>query len=463
MSLFTLLIVCYAKVFAIVEVRDSLNAVVFNPQKYYYFNDKAAITFSVEGYEKLQRFTEYVVSIESNNDQERSFIFSWEQEEKEQIEVFYLYDKNVLTHIFPLDSELQSIDCQLYLDVINHHLTLRIANHEWQIPEPNLIPHNGYKIVCNLSKNPHSKTIYMADMVLMTSENTDKKSRLWWWIFGIIMVDVIVFVLYLLLRKKKKEAKPNSETIIHGISKRSDKNKLPEEKAVYLLGDFKVYDQKGANIASLFSPILKEIFVVLIVKSAENGISTDKIIDLIWGGTQDKKAKNSRAVYFSRLRNLLEKIGNAQLTNENGKWMLSMDDVFVDYWQFRKAVSNDLKNEEWELFLQLISKGTLLKSADYQWISNYQASVSDISLHILSSYIEASKPTIDPQFSIDLANIINQFDTLNEDALIIKCKSYITLGQHSKAKEVYDKFANDYQQIYGESFSKSFNEIKEFT
>jgi ribosome biogenesis protein Nip4 len=53
----------------------------------------------------------------------------------------------------------------------------------------------------------------------------------------------------------------------------------------------------------------------------------------------------------------------------------------------------------------------------------------------------------------------DQFDTVNKQALRLKCKSLISLGRHSLARNTYEKFSKEYRHVYGEDFPESFREI----
>lgn len=47
------------------------------------------------------------------------------------------------------------------------------------------------------------------------------------------------------------------------------------------------------------------------------GITSKKLDDLLWGDKNEKSARNNRNVSISRLRLLLEKVGNIQIVNDN--------------------------------------------------------------------------------------------------------------------------------------------------
>jgi len=60
---------------------------------------------------------------------------------------------------------------------------------------------------------------------------------------------------------------------------------------------------------------------------------------------------------------------------------------------------------------------------------------------------------------LEIAGGIFLFDPINEEALRVKCRSLSMLGRHSMAKAAFEKFTREYQQMYGEEFQQSFQEI----
>jgi hypothetical protein len=60
---------------------------------------------------------------------------------------------------------------------------------------------------------------------------------------------------------------------------------------------------------------------------------------------------------------------------------------------------------------------------------------------------------------IEVTSYIFNFDKLNEDALIYKCKSLNLLKRHALASNAYQKFISEYRDIYDEDFGRSFHDI----
>jgi len=56
-------------------------------------------------------------------------------------------------------------------------------------------------------------------------------------------------------------------------------------------------------------------------------------------------------------------------------------------------------------------------------------------------------------------NFIFYFDPLNEEAMIIKCKTLSALGKHSLAHYTFENFSKEYRNLYGEEFKKDFHAV----
>ena len=74
-----------------------------------------------------------------------------------------------------------------------------------------------------------------------------------------------------------------------------------------------VFERNGEEVSQRFSPLLRELFVLLILRSAENGISSEELTTMLWFDKDDVSAKNNRAVNLSKLRVLVESVGGCTI------------------------------------------------------------------------------------------------------------------------------------------------------
>src|SRR6185437_10523509 len=89
----------------------------------------------------------------------------------------------------------------------------------------------------------------------------------------------------------------------------------PRTNAIYLLGEFKVYDKKGMDIGHLFSPKIKQLFILIFLNSNDNdkGIGSKKISNTLWADKDVSKTKNIKGVTLNHLRNILTDIDGIEL------------------------------------------------------------------------------------------------------------------------------------------------------
>ncbi|MCK7532004.1 MAG: hypothetical protein MZV63_13755 [Marinilabiliales bacterium] len=109
--------------------------------------------------------------------------------------------------------------------------------------------------------------------------------------------------------------------------------------------------------------------------------------------------------------------------------------------------------------LEITRKGGFLINTNYEWLDDFKSDISDRIIDTLVAFTEKCKLETDAEIIIKLADCIFNFDKVNEEALVLKCRAEYFLGNHSLAKVTYEKFVKEYQKLYDEEFKKSFNEI----
>jgi hypothetical protein len=239
----------------------------------------------------------------------------------------------------------------------------------------------------------------------------------------------------------------------------------PVPSAIHIFGPFEVSDKEGHDITRLFTPLLKELFLVITIYTIRNGkgISSEGLNEILWHDKAEKDAKNNRSVNLVKLKIILEKIGNCVISKESGCWQLQILDphIVVDYRKFVSLVQGtpDMDTGFIHQLLDIIKRGPFLFQTDYNWLDDIKSEISNIIIDRCLGYIRSRGAGENPEFIIEITNCIFYFDHLNEDALTIKCKNLILLKRHTLASNTYQKFVKDYKDIYGADFGKSFQEI----
>ena len=299
------------------------------------------------------------------------------------------------------------------------------------------------------------------------------------WVAAISIMALAIAV-YLTIYQRKKNAKKllqlikpvsKSSTIInHGEHEDvldEDDNSGNNKNAIFLFGDLQLLTPEGNEITKYFTPLLKELFLVILLYSVKlgRGVSSEKLNEILWFDKSEKSARNNRSVNIAKLKSLLDKMGHCHLSKDTGYWKIEIDykSIQVDYHNYLNIVSNknNLNKQKIVQLTQITQRGNFLSGIEYEWLDTYK---SDISNEIIDSYIQFADSiqiSDDPEFLIKLANDIFYFDPVNEEAMILKCKALAHIGKHSLAKNTFENFNKEYSTIYGEPFRRDFNSILE--
>ncbi|WP_188315999.1 bacterial transcriptional activator domain-containing protein [Chitinophaga agrisoli] len=295
----------------------------------------------------------------------------------------------------------------------------------------------------------------------------------WWYYVALLAAPGLVLLAYITWRRKqlqRQAAALESPVMPIPVLDRETPAPLsvpiPPEYAparVCLFGQFEVYDKDGQDITRCFTPLLKELFLIITTHTlwSGKGISAEKLYTTLWRDKSSKEAQNNRSVNMVKLKAILDKLGPCNFVKEADRWSLhyTKDDICIDLEAFLhlcKPAGKHSKEEMQEL-LQIIQRGSLLADTAYPWLEDMQSEISGMALSVLSA--AALQFQDDPDFLIEIANGIFIFDPVNEEALRLKCKSLGQLGRHSMAKALFNKFAKEYYHMYGEDFQGSFQEV----
>jgi two-component SAPR family response regulator len=301
-----------------------------------------------------------------------------------------------------------------------------------------------------------------------------------WWIAAFCITALALAIAAYFIYQHKKNAKiplqleksvGELSAIIHAerelIIAEDDHNRSSNKNAIFLFGDLQLFTPEGNEITKYFTPLLKELFLVILLYSVklDRGVSSEKLNEILWFDKSEKSARNNRSVNIAKLKLLLDKMGHCHLSKDTGYWKIEIDynSILVDYHNYLNIVSdkNKLNKQKIIQLTHITQRGNFLSNIEYEWLDSFK---SDVSNEIIDSYIQFANSiqiAEDPEFLIKLANDIFYFDPVNEEAMIIKCKALSHIGKHSLAKNTFENFNKEYKVIYGEAFNRDFNSILE--
>jgi len=301
------------------------------------------------------------------------------------------------------------------------------------------------------------------------SEEKVVKNQFVYYVILFILLLTGVFIFVFRKRERRKIAHLNNETKIMTesipMNDLSDSTTGTRKYHIVFFGGFQVYNKHFEDITSWFSPLLKELFLLIFLYSFKNnkGVSSEKLTEILWYDKSEKSAKNNRAVNIAKLKGFLEEIGSCELSKKTGYWKISFEDsqIHSDYFDFLNITSSK-KNLTKQKVIQLIEisqKGGFLVNAHYEWLDEFKAQVSDRIMDTFVEYGQKADIKAEAEFIIHLADCIFNFDLVNEEAMILKCKAQYCLGKHSHAKATYDKFFKEFITMYNQEYDKAFTDI----
>ena len=239
-------------------------------------------------------------------------------------------------------------------------------------------------------------------------------------------------------------------------------NKSPN--SFYFFGGFQVINRDGEDSTKKFSPLVKELFLLIFLYSVKDkGISVSQITEILWFPMDAKSAKNNRAVNIAKLKHLLSEIDGCELTRETEYWQIVFDDarVYSDYYVCKHLVNqaDPLTRYDLEKLLHIVKAGSLLGNASYEWLDEFKLECSNEITDCLMNYAGKENASVEPDLLVRIADAILTFDMMHEEAIRFKCRALTALGKHSLAREIFSKFTRDYRTLYDEPYDKTFTDV----
>jgi len=228
---------------------------------------------------------------------------------------------------------------------------------------------------------------------------------------------------------------------------------------VNFFGGFRVTDREGKDMTAQFTPTLKSLLVLLVLYTERSGgIASHKINSLLWSYKMDDTANNNRNVYMSKLRTLLEEIGDISIKNPNKLWCIEFGEgSFCDYLEASRLFREASGEEDVDRLLELYLRGPMLPNTELDWIDGFKSSFSSSAIDFLSRQL--SRKDLSDRTLLKAADTILQHDFLNEDALRAKVQILVRQSKPGLAKTLYDNFCKEYRKSLGIDYAVSFKDI----
>ncbi|WP_372754893.1 hypothetical protein [Labilibaculum sp.] len=289
-------------------------------------------------------------------------------------------------------------------------------------------------------------------------------TKLFYFLLGICIL-ILAFINRAKFRKNKQV-----ESVKELYNKKTDIEykpfsdyEVPKVNSILLFSGFQVFDSKGKEITYRFSPTLKELFLLILLNSLNGGkgISSKRIQEYLWPDKPENKAKNNRGVNIKKLRDILIDISNMEVIFDNHYWkIIYAENVFCDLDVIQKNLKKIKGTEDKEKIdeiIKILRRGTLLRDIFPEWLDSFKDNTTELVVNSLETIIENTDN--EKSINITLANVIIEFDNMNEAALKLKCQILSEQGKHSLAIETYEHYISLYKKLYNEEYKYSFHDI----
>ena len=291
------------------------------------------------------------------------------------------------------------------------------------------------------------------------------------WIIPILLLTFAFFILFRIWKKRTRKIEsilgvPSDSTDAKNYS--APLEQKMRSSSINLLGDFQVIDNTGLNITANFTPIISQIFLLSLLYTIKNGegISSQKLKDIIWYDKDYKKARNNRDVSVSKLRVIIRTIGNIEIVNNESIWkIVSGTDIFCDYKNVLSLIkiikteqfpSKELLND----LLDIASKGNLLANLQWEFLDNFKSEYSNLVIDSLFQFIEKENVKNDFMLVLKIANVILIHDSIDENAIIKKCYALYHLGKKGQARHYFEKFTENHKSLLDTEYQYTFNQFR---
>lgn len=311
--------------------------------------------------------------------------------------------------------------------------------------------------------------------ILAQSDIKNVKNIFYYIAFLLLFVLGLVWYFYSKKHKARIIVKVNENDTVHFNDSISKVNEIDFEPIssdgdvdyqIIFFGGFQIIDNKQNDITNKFSPLLKELFLLIWLYSFKNnkGISPEKLIEILWYDKDIKSAQNNKSVNIAKLKGLLSEVGGCKLSCDTGYWKIKFDPKILknDYFevmQIMETKRKEIKKNHINHLIKITKKGSFLLNLNYEWLDSFKSDVSDRIVDTLVDFGENFTIEEEPDFIINVADSIFNFDSINEEAMFFKCKAQYIMGKHSLAESTFKKFIKEYEILYGQEYEYSFVEV----
>lgn len=297
-------------------------------------------------------------------------------------------------------------------------------------------------------------------------ESLTKSLEIVYWLLPILVL--LACVSFYVIRKRKKQMFLKSTPLYSEHTLKLSSSVLTSPvSTVKLLGGFQVFDKEGVDITDNFTPIVKQIFLYLLLSTVKDGkkVTSEKLDETFWFEMDKASASNNRSVNVRKLRLLLEKVGDINVVNKTSYWFVEMGEEIVCDYKEIMLLLNKIKEKKsidastLNAILDIARDGVLLPNLNVEWADGYKSEYSALLMEILLKSVSLTEVESDLNLQVKIANVMLIHDNVDEEAVRIKCRALFLLGQKGASKQCFNKFAQDYFRLLNTESGISYEDI----
>jgi two-component SAPR family response regulator len=460
-----------------------VSGLILNNNRFFRFNDRIDISFDLSLKKGFEQYLEYVVRIYDLNKHRMDVIINLPDEKTSEL-LIISDDKLSVKALMEKKAVFleQSIHFDLHFDLKANRISFLIGDSTVLVANNSgLKPQTDYKIFLG-SGNAHISNQNTVSALIITNIKTSPdllsatKTNSWnhhtlYWILLIVWVDLLAFSVLLWKKnaRKKRALSADAEVATEEPTYQiEDKKAYHGKKAtsagsIFLFGEFQVIDKNGGDISKKFTPLLKELFLILLFYSQKDskGISASTLRNMLWMDKEQQSANNNRAVNIGKLKEILNGVGDYEIVSNASYLRIDLGHNLVcDYAECWNVLNGKTFNKQQIIqLIEIAGRGSLLSECSYEWLDAFKACVSDALIDTLLGFANMVDLSKEIQLIIRLSDTVFLFDPLNEEALNLKCKALIYSGKHSLAKATYTHFTKEYETLFSVPYKYSFSEL----
>lgn len=231
---------------------------------------------------------------------------------------------------------------------------------------------------------------------------------------------------------------------------------------VYLLGPFQVIDKKGTDITHLFSPKIKQLFLLILLhNTSDKGVSSKKISCVLWPEKDLNKTKNIKGVTFNHLRNIISDIEGIDLVYVNDAYSFKLaENFFCDYFFLLDLIKRAGTDPSFSVMKHytLILRGSFLDGMPEVWLDTFRNNYEENMIALIMPELRKRYELRELKQTLEISKLVLSMDPFNEEALKYQLNSCRKLKGVQHSKIIYDQYREDYRRSLGIEYPYSFEE-----